>query len=90
MDRDVFLRVFALEFWFIRSHLDLSAEQRGETLLLHVFHSSFTPEQVDGHAGRQEALMLLPLQGLKDETARQKTTNSFKESLLFCESTARV
>lgn len=83
-DRDVFLRFFALECWFLWSYLDLSAEQRRETLLLYVFHSSFTPEQVDGHTRRQETLMLLPLQGLKDETAGQTTTNSFKESLLLC------
>lgn len=50
-----------------RRYLDVSAELGGETLLLHIFDGCFSPEQVDGHTGRQEALMLLPLQRLKEE-----------------------
>ena len=52
-----------------RGYLDVSAELGGEALLLHIFDGSFTPEQVDGHTRRQEPLMLLPLQRLKEEKA---------------------
>lgn len=48
-------------------NLDLSAELGGETLLLHILHGSFTPEQVDGGTRREETLMLLPLQRLKNK-----------------------
>lgn len=47
-------------------YLDVSAKLGGEALLLHIFNGSFTPEQVDSHTRRQEALMLLPLQRLKE------------------------
>lgn len=57
-------------------YLDVSAELGGETLLLHVFNGSFTSEQVDGHAGRQEALMLLPLQRLKEDTEVRLTRSA--------------
>lgn len=45
----------------------MSAELGGESLLLHVLDGSFTSEQVDGHTRRQETLVLLPLQRLKEE-----------------------
>lgn len=45
----------------------MSAELRGEAFLLHILDGSFTPKQVDGHSRRQEALMLLPLQRLKEK-----------------------
>lgn len=48
-------------------YLDVSAELGGESLLLHVLDGSFTSEQVDGHTRRQETLVLLPLQRLKEE-----------------------
>lgn len=48
-------------------YLDVSAELGGEALLLHIFNGSFTPEQVDSHTRRQETLMLLPLQRLREE-----------------------
>lgn len=50
-----------------RGYLDVSAQLGGEALLLHIFNCSFTPEQIDSHTRRQEALMLLPLQRLKEE-----------------------
>lgn len=57
-------------------YLDVSAELGGETLLLHIFYCSFTPEQVDSHTRRQEALMLLPLQRLKEETVDRITSST--------------
>lgn len=55
-------------------YLDVSAELRGETLLFHVFDSSFAPEQVDGHTGGEEPLVLLPLQRLgEDNRTNQRT-----------------
>ncbi|KAG9333584.1 hypothetical protein JZ751_011321 [Albula glossodonta] len=42
--------------------LDVSAELSGEALLLHILHGGFAPEQIDGHPGGKEALVLLPLQ----------------------------
>lgn len=69
-------------------YLDVSAELGGETLLLHIFNSSFTPEQIDGHTRRQKTLMLLPLQRLKKEKKTDSeqitTTFSLVVTLLVC------
>lgn len=69
-------------------YLDVSAELGGETLLLHIFNSSFTPEQIDGHTRRQKTLMLLPLQRLKKEkkTDSEQITSTFSlvVTLLVC------
>lgn len=56
-----------------QENLDLSAELGGETLLFHVFDGGFAPEQVDSGTWREEPLMLLPLQGLKNRTVRRWT-----------------
>ena len=48
-------------------NLDLPAELGGETLLLHILNGSFPPEQVDSGSGREETLMLLPLQRLNNK-----------------------
>lgn len=69
-------------------YLDVSAELGGETLFLHIFNSSFTPEQIDGHTRRQKTLMLLPLQRLKKEkkTDSEQITSTFSlvVTLLVC------
>lgn len=69
-------------------YLDVSAELGGETLFLHIFNSSFTPEQIDGHTRRQKTLMLLPLQRLKKEKKTDSeqitTTFSLVVTLLVC------
>lgn len=60
-------------------YLDLPAELGGEALLLNIFNGSFTPEQIDSHARRQEALMLLPLQRLKEENEDQIISSTLFE-----------
>ncbi len=67
-------------------YLDVSAELGGETFLLHIFNCSFTPEQVNSHTRRQEALMLLPLQRLEEKDA----DSGQKKSLLAPNTDSRI
>lgn len=53
--------------WSRCGYLDVPAELCGEALVFHVFNSSFTSEQVNGHTRRKETLMLLPFKSLKEE-----------------------
>ena len=55
------------------AYLDVPGELCGEALLLHVLHGSLAPEQIDGHTGGEETLVLLPLQGLVEGGGREST-----------------
>lgn len=57
------------------------AELGGEALLLQVLHHGFAPEQVYGHAGGQETLVLLPLQRLEGGTDKDKTVLRTEEEV---------